>query len=355
MTRPLLATIRLDHLRHNYLTARELAGGKALAVIKANAYGHGSVACARALSTVADGFAVACLEEAVTLRQAGITQPILLLEGVFEPTELAEVETLDLWMVVHQPEQLAMLEAAAPAHPYNVWLKMDSGMHRAGFAPADYRAAHQRLLDSGKVEKITLMSHFACADEAHNPASAEQIAVFKQASAGLAGEISLANSAGLIGWPEARRGWGRAGIMLYGANPFTDGSINADLKPVMRLSSRVFAVRELAAGEAIGYGASFHTERTTRVGLVACGYADGYPRLASTGSPVAIDGVKSRIIGRVSMDMLTVDLSDLPQAGVGSEVELWGDTVSVNEVAAQAGTIAYELLCNVKRAAFSYV
>jgi len=355
MARPLHATIRLDHLRHNYLTARELAGGKALAVVKANAYGHGAVACARALSTIADGFAVACLEEAVTLRQAGITQPILLLEGVFEPAELAEVEALNLWMVVHQPEQIEMLEAAAPAQPYNVWLKMDSGMHRAGFYPQDFASAHQRLLDTGKAGKITLMSHFACADEAHNETSAAQIATFRQAATGLTGEWSLANSAGLIGWPQARRGWGRAGIMLYGANPFTDGAVNADLKPVMRLSSRVFAVRELAAGEPIGYGASFHTERPTRVGLVACGYADGYPRLASSGSPVAIDGMRSRIIGRVSMDMLTVDLTDLPQAGVGSEVELWGDVVNINEVAAQAGTIAYELLCNVKRAAFSYV
>lgn len=355
MARPLQATIRLDHLYHNYLTARELAGGKALAVVKANAYGHGAVACARALAAITDGFAVACLEEAVQLRQAGITLPILLLEGVFEASELAEVDALDLWMVVHQPEQLVMLEASAPAHPYNVWLKMDSGMHRAGFAPADFAAAHQRLLDSGKVEKITLMSHFARADEADSSASTEQVVAFQQAAAGLSGEISLANSAGLIGWPEARRGWGRAGIMLYGSNPFTDGAVHADLKPVMRLTSRVFAVRELAAGEPIGYGASFHTERPTRVGLVACGYADGYPRLASTGSPVAIDGIRSRIIGRVSMDMLTVDLTDLPHAGVGSEVELWGDTVSVNEVAAQAGTISYELLCNVKRAAFSYV
>jgi alanine racemase len=353
--RPLQATIRLDHLRHNYLTARELAGGKALAVVKANAYGHGAVACARALEANADGFAVACLEEAVALRQGGVNKPILLLEGVFEPAELKEVDALDLWMVVHQPEQIAMIEASSPAHRYNVWLKLDSGMHRVGIAPQDYRAAYERLAASDKVESITKMSHFARADEAASDMTQTQLAAFEQATAGLPGEVSVSNSAGLIGWPAARQGWGRAGIMLYGSNPFTDGAVAADIKPVMRLTSRVFAVRELGRDEPIGYGTNFRTTRPTRVGVVACGYADGYPRLASTGSPVAIDGVRSRIIGRVSMDMLTVDLTDLPNAGVGSEVELWGDTVSINEVAAQAGTIAYEVLCNVKRAAFQYL
>ncbi|RXZ45384.1 alanine racemase [Crenobacter cavernae] len=353
MSRPLEAVIRLDNLRHNYHVGRALAGGKALAVVKANAYGHGAVQCAAALPD-ADGFAVACIEEAIELRDAGVTQPILLLEGVFEASELELAERHKLWLVVHHEGQLAMIEAASPKTPYTIWLKMDSGMHRAGFAPSEYRAAHRRLAASGKVESITMMSHFARADEPASQATSEQIAVFQDTVEGLPGDISLANSAGLIAWPAARAGWGRAGIMLYGASPMPADSPAIDLKPVMQLKSKVFAVRELAEGEPIGYGASFHTPRPTRVGVVACGYADGYPRLASTGSPVAIDGVRTRIIGRVSMDMLTIDLTDLPEAGVGSGVELWGDTVSVNEVAAHAGTIAYELLCNVKRAAFSY-
>ncbi|AXK40731.1 alanine racemase [Crenobacter cavernae] len=353
MSRPLEAVIRLDHLRHNYHVGRALAGGKALAVVKANAYGHGAVQCAAALFD-ADGFAVACIEEAIELREAGVTQPILLLEGVFEASELELAERQDLWLVVHHEGQIDMIEAAEPKTPYKVWLKMDSGMHRAGFAPSEYRAAHRRLQACGKVESITMMSHFARADEPGNQATADQIAVFQNAVEGLKGDISLANSAGLIGWPAARAGWGRAGIMLYGASPMPADSPAIDLKPVMQLKSKVFAVRELAEGEPVGYGASFHTPRATRVGVVACGYADGYPRLASTGSPVAINGQRTRIIGRVSMDMLMIDLTDLPEAGVGSEVELWGDTVSVNEVAAHAGTIAYELLCNVKRAAFRY-
>lgn len=353
--RPLIASIRLDHFRHNYLLARQQHGGRALAVVKANAYGHGAVRCAQAVADVADGFAVACLEEALELRAAGIRQPVLLLEGVFEMAELAEVQAHDLWLVVQNREQLAMLLAAPADKPYRVWLKMDSGMHRAGFFPADYAAAYRQLEASGKVDAIVKMTHFARADEPECDATALQMAAFDAAVQGLPGDSSVANSAGIMIHDHARRDWGRPGIMLYGSSPLPDGHPAASgLKPVMRLSSRVFGVRELAPGEPIGYGASFITERATRVGLIAGGYADGYPRLASTGSPVAIDGHRSRIIGRVSMDMITVDLTDVPQAGIGSEVELWGDQINVNEVAAKAGTISYELLCNVKRAHKQY-
>lgn len=353
--RPLIATIRLDHFRHNYLLARQLHGGRALAVVKANAYGHGAVRCAQAVADVADGFAVACLEEALQLRAAGIEAPILLLEGVFEADELREVQAHGLWLVVQSEHQLQMLLQSPADKPYRVWLKMDSGMHRAGFFPQDYAAAYQRLAASGKVDAIVKMTHFARADEPAVAMTAEQIASFDAAIAGLPGESSLANSAGIMVHAAARRDWGRPGIMLYGADPLPAGAANVQLKPVMRLSSRVFAVRELAAGEPVGYGNNFVTTRPSRVGLIAGGYADGYPRLASTGSPVMIDGVRSRIIGRVSMDMITVDLTDLPQAGIGSEVELWGDAISVNEIAACAGTISYELLCNIKRAHFVYV
>lgn len=350
--RPLIATVRLAHFRHNYLLARQQHGGRALAVIKANAYGHGAVRCAEAVADVADGFAVACIEEALELREAGVTRPILLLEGLFDAGELALAARHALWFVVQSETQLAMLEAApAPQQPYSVWLKMDSGMHRAGFFPADYAAAHARLLASGKVGRIVKMSHFAAADEPESPQTARQIAAFDAVCRTLPGEESLANSAAIQIHPAACRDWGRPGIVLYGSSPLPAGHPAGEgWRPVMRLTTRVFGVRELPAGEPVGYGATYVTQAPTRVGLIACGYADGYPRLASTGSPVAVDGCRTRVIGRVSMDMMTVDLTGLPGAGVGSEVELWGDLVSVNEVAAAAGTISYELLCNVKRA-----
>ncbi|MGC0154320.1 alanine racemase [Chromobacterium vaccinii] len=354
--RPLIATIRLDHLRHNYQLARAAHGDKTLAVLKANGYGHGAARCGLALADIADGFAVACLEEALELRAAGIAKPILLLEGVFEAEELEAVDQHGLWMAVASEEQLRMVERANPSRPFNVWLMLDSGMHREGFLPENYHAAWHRLEASGKVGSITKMTHFARADEPEVPMTFAQLETFDAVVKGLpAGDESVANSAGILCHPRAQRNWGRVGIALYGVTPLPAGCGQGEaLRPVMRFSSKVFGVRELAAGEPIGYGDNFVTERPTRVGLVACGYADGYPRRASTGSPVLIDGHRSRLIGRVSMDMLTVDLTDLPQAGVGSEVELWGEAVSVNEVAAHAGTIGYELLCNVKRAHFHY-
>ncbi|WP_440026420.1 alanine racemase [Chromobacterium amazonense] len=354
--RPLIATIRLDNLRHNYQVARAAHGDKTLAVLKANAYGHGAVRCAQALADIADGFAVACLEEALELRAAGIARPILLLEGVFEAEELKAVDEHQLWLAVTSEEQLRMIEQSAPQKPFNVWLMLDSGMHREGFLPEAYHAAWRRLEASGKTGKITKMTHFARADEPELPMTAAQLERFDAVVRELPpGDESVANSAGILCHPRAQRNWGRVGIALYGVTPLPAGFEDAaDLRPVMRFSSRVFGVRELAAGEPIGYGDNFVTDRPTRVGLVACGYADGYPRRASSGSPVLVDGQRSLLIGRVSMDMLTVDLTDLPAAGIGSEVELWGDGVSVNEVAAHAGTIGYEPLCNVKRAHFDY-
>ena len=354
MSRPARARIDLNALRHNLRVARELHGGRALAVLKANAYGHGALACARALQGLADGFAVAFMEEALALREAGITGPMLVLEGVFASRELALAAQHDLWLVVHQEEQLRMIETApAGQGPWNVWLKVDSGMHRAGLPPDRVAACHARLLASGRVAGVTLMSHFARADEPGRKTTLEQLAVFEAATAGLPGARSLCNSAGVLAWPQARRDWARPGIMLYGADPLPEA--NAALRPVMQLASRVFAERWLAPGEALGYGGSFVAVQPTRVGLVAMGYADGYPRAAGSGTPVAVDGEASTTLGRVSMDMLTVDLTHLPQAGIGSEVELWGAQVPVNEVARRAGTIAYELLCNVKRVGFEYV
>ena len=348
--RPARALIDLEALRHNYRLAREISGARALAVVKADAYGHGATRCAAALEAEADGFAVACIEEALELRYAGIRKPILLLEGFFEESELGLIDQHQLWCVVHATWQVEAIERARPARPLQVWLKLDSGMHRVGLHPAEYRDAHARLLVSGKVDKIVLMSHFAQADELDCPRSEEQVALFEQARAGLQAEVSLRNSPAILGWPTIASDWVRPGIMLYGATPFEqDQAQAARLRPVMTLESKIISVRELPAGEPVGYGARFVAERPTRVGVVAMGYADGYPRHAATGTPIMVDGQMTRLIGRVSMDMLTVDLTDLPGAGLGSRVELWGRNVSASAVAYGCGSIPYQLFCNLKR------
>jgi len=348
--RPARALIDLQALRHNYLLARETTGAKALAVIKADAYGHGAVRVAQALESEADGFAVACIEEALELRQAGIRAPVLLLEGFFEADELALIVEHDFWCVVHSLWQLEAIEQTSVGKPLNIWLKMDSGMHRVGIHPAEYQAAHQRLLASGKVAKVVLMTHFARADELGSARTDEQVAIFQSTREGLAAEVSLRNSPGVMGWPSVPSDWVRPGIMLYGATPFDQPQSVADrLQPVMTLESKVICVRELPAGEPVGYGGAFVTDRNMRIGVVAMGYADGYPRQAPTGTPVMIDGQCSQLLGRVSMDMLCVDLTNVPGAGLGSRVELWGKNVLASDVAASAGTIPYQIFCNLKR------
>ncbi|MND74365.1 Alanine racemase [compost metagenome] len=353
--RPARALIDLQALRHNYQLARELSGAKALAVIKADAYGHGAVRCAQALEAEADGFAVACIEEALELRAASIKAPVLLLEGFFEADELPLIIEHDFWCVVHSLWQLEAIEQARLSKPLTVWLKMDSGMHRVGLHPKDYQTAYQRLLASGKVAKIVLMSHFARADELGCQSSAEQVAVFEAARKGISAQVSLRNSPAVLGWPDIPSDWVRPGIMLYGATPFEEEqSQAARLQPVMTLESKVISVRELPAGEAVGYGAKFVTQRPSRIGVVAMGYADGYPRLAPTGTPVLVAGQRSQLVGRVSMDMLCIDLTDVPQAGLGSPVELWGKNILASDVAIKAGTIPYQIFCNLRRAPLVY-
>ena len=348
--RPARALIDLQALRHNYQLARETTGAKALAVIKADAYGHGAVRVAQALESQADGFAVACIEEALELRQAGIRAPVLLLEGFFEADELSLIVEHDFWCVVHSTWQLEAIERTAVGKPLNIWLKMDSGMHRVGIHPGEYQAACQRLLASGKVAKVVLMSHFARADELESTRTDEQVAIFQAAREGLSAEISLRNSPGVLGWPKVPSDWVRPGIMLYGATPFDQSQPVADrLQPVMTLESKVICVRELPAGEPVGYGGAFVTDRPMRIGVVAMGYADGYPRQAPTGTPVMIDGHRSQLLGRVSMDMLCVDLTNVPGAALGSRVELWGKNVLASDVASSAGTIPYQIFCNLKR------
>ena len=369
MSRPAVAHIRLNNFRHNYRVAKALHGGKALAVIKANAYGHGAVQCAQAICNEADGFAVACLEEALQLRQAGIKNPILLLEGFFEAAELPDIVSNDLWMVIHAEWQVDILLATKLAKPLHIWLKMDTGMHRVGLDVTAYQQAYMRLAGHKNVAKIVAMSHFANADHLKSAHTKQQIQTFQHAVQTLnIDEISLANSAAILGWPQATTNWSRPGIMLYGADPLAANVLNQvsdkiidtnpSLRAVMQLTSKIISIRRIQKGESIGYGSIFTADKDTIVGVVACGYADGYPRSA-TGAPVLVDGKMTNVIGRVSMDMLFVDLTDIADAKIGSpkigsHVELWGDQVSANDVANVAGTIAYELFCNVKRVQFKY-
>ena len=348
--RPARALIDLQALRHNYQLASEVTGAKALAVIKADAYGHGAVRCAQALEAEADGFAVACIEEALELRAAGIRAPILLLEGFFEADELPLIVEHDFWCVVHSLWQLDAIEQASLAKPIQVWLKLDTGMHRVGLHPSEYKSAYQRLQASGKVAKIVLMSHFARADELDSLRSVEQVAVFLAARDDLSAEVSLRNSPAILGWPSVPSDWVRPGLMLYGATPFEqDHPLAARLQPVMTVESKVICVRELPAGEPVGYGAKFITPKPMRIGVVAMGYADGYPRHAPTGTPVLVAGQRSQLLGRVSMDMLCIDLTDVPDAGLGSTVELWGKNILASELAEKAETIPYQIFCNLKR------
>jgi len=354
MSRPAKAIIDLAALRANYEHARTLHGGRVAAVLKANAYAHGAAQCAKALADVADAFAVAFADEAISLRDEGITTPILVLEGAFAPAEVDLAARHALWLGVHHEEQVKMLERHTTSGGcIAVWLKVNSGMNRAGVSPAEVKSLWDRLQACSAVSSVRLMTHLACADEASNDATERQLRLFRSATASITGERSVANSAGILGWEGSRGDWGRAGLMLYGVDPFRRNT--HDLQPVMTLKSCVFAERWIDPGESVGYGGTFVAERPMRIGLVALGYADGYPRNVPTGTPVAVDGLMSRTIGRVSMDMLAIDLTECPNSATGAEVELWGPRVSVAKVAAAAGTIPYELLCNVKRVRFEYI
>ncbi|MFA6040167.1 MAG: alanine racemase [Methylophilus sp.] len=351
MSRPAKVEINLSAFRQNYRIAKQQHGGKALAVIKANAYGHGAIPCAHAIAAEADGYAVACIEEALQLRQAGISHPILLLEGFFEAVELAEIVVYDFWIVVHAMWQVEILLASKLTKPVQVWLKMDSGMHRVGLSADEYSDAYTKLNQHQNVSKIVCMSHFANADNINSEHTLEQLALFKNIAPSQQ-EFSLANSAAILAWPQTHGNWARPGIMLYGADPLMKA--DTPLRAVMQFSSKIIAIRHIKAGQSIGYGSIFSADRDTIVGVVACGYADGYPRSASNLAPVAVNGKSTQLIGRVSMDMLFVDLTDIADATIGSEVELWGNNVLANDVAKAANTIAYELFCNVKRAKFVY-
>jgi alanine racemase len=344
MPRPIRATFNPAAFALNLGVARKRApGARVWAVIKANAYGHGLLRAARALDA-ADGFALLDLDDAVRLRDAGVRKPILLLEGFFGAADLAPIAAHSLSVVVHSNDQIAMLESARLPARLSVFLKLNTGMNRLGIGPAEARRAVERLTASASVAEIALMTHFADAD---GPAGvAEQLARFESATSGLALPRSLANSAALLRYPQARGDWMRPGIMLYGCSPFADEPAEAlGLEPVMTLAAELIAVRQLVAGDRVGYGSTFTADRAMRIGVVACGYADGYPRHAPTGTPILVGGRRTRAVGRVSMDMLTVDLEPIPEAAVGTPVTLWGQGLSCDEVAAAAGTVSYELLC----------
>ena len=292
----------------------------------------------------ADGFAVLGLDEAIDLREAGFTQNILLLEGLFSPQELPIAASFGLDLVVHSEPQLQMLEQAQLKQSIHVHLKMNSGMNRLGFTPAQYLPAFLRLQECRNVSDMTLMTHFATADEALGVT--EALALFQKTTQGIQKPLSLANSASILRYPQTHTDWVRPGIMLYGASPVTGSdAATFNLKPVMTLGSEIISIQTILTGESVGYGHRFTASKATRVGIVACGYADGYPRHAPNGTPIAVNGVITQTIGRVSMDMLYVDLTDIPQAHIGSPVELWGQQVPVDKVAEASGTVGYELLC----------
>ncbi|MFA5242606.1 MAG: alanine racemase [Sulfuricella sp.] len=344
MPRPIRATVNLSALRHNLGIARRHAPrARLMAVIKANGYGHGMLRVAKALEA-ADGFAVLNLAEAIALRDAGFGQDILLLEGFFSANEIPLLVQHGLSTVIHAQWQIEALLQASIATPIQAWLKINTGMNRLGFQPDELPAALQNLQQMGA--KVTLMTHFARADEKNG--ITDQLTLFNAITHGLHLPRSLSNSAALLSYPEAHDDWVRPGIMLYGASPMShQTSSELGLKPAMTLSSEVIAMRDIPAGTRVGYGGTFCAPSAMRIGTVACGYADGYPRHAPSGTPVLVDGQQSRIIGRVSMDMLTVDLSGIPDARIGMPVTLWGDDLPVDEIATAAGTIGYELLCAV--------
>jgi alanine racemase len=348
LSRPIRATISAPALRHNYALAKRLVSGSGslvFAVVKANAYGHGLERAARALKSEADGFGILELEGAMNLRQLGIAQPILLLEGFFEAAELHAIVAHGLSTTVHCDDQLRMLEALSlPPAPIDVYLKINTGMNRLGFPVSHVRNALARLKACRAVKSITLMTHFATSELPDGVAGAMRR--FEEATKGFDLPRSLANSAAIFAHPETHADVARLGIALYGATPFADRSAaEMGVKPAMTLASQLIAIQELEPGEGVGYGQTFRSKKRMRIGVVACGYADGYPRHAPSGTPIMVDGVITKTAGRVSMDMITVDLTPVPQAKIGSPVVLWGDGVPIDDVATAAGTVGYELMC----------
>lgn len=351
MISPIRVEVSAAALRHNLARIRQVApSSRVMAVVKANAYGHGLVQVAQCFADV-DAFGVARLPEALALRAAGVRQPVVLLEGVFDAVQLTEALRHQLQIVVHCEEQLALLEQAPADATFTVWLKIDTGMNRLGFRPEQVRAVLQRIdALGGRVSLLRVLTHFASADEPEDPMTARQVASFDALTGQRSWERSLCNSAGVFAQPAAHAQWVRPGLALYGVSPFTELlGTQLGLVPAMRLVSTVIALRTVRKWECVGYGCSWRATRDTRVAIIAAGYGDGLPRMLPSGTPVLLGGKRAALVGRVSMDMLAVDVTAAPAVRVGDEVVLWGGSLPVEEIAAHAGTIAYELLCGVSQ------
>ena len=351
MTRPAQVIINLSALRHNFSRVQSLApNSRIISVVKADAYGHGLVRVAKSLSQ-SDAFGVSSKEEATELRDAGIDKPIVLLEGIYSSDEMIDIESLRLDVVVHHEQQVRMIEKSNIKSPVRVWLKIDSGMHRLGFAPGEAKDIHQRLVECDKVyADILLMTHLADAGDPNSSMTTTQLKVFNEVCEGLSGSRSIANSAGILAWQDSHADFVRPGLMLYGISPINN-TVAADhnLQPVMTMQSNLISIKNINKGESVGYGADWICPEDMNVGIVAAGYADGYPRHGNSGTPIIINGLRSQVIGNPSMDMITVDLRNIADAKVGDPVELWGNQLAVEEVAYHASTIPYELISSVHK------
>lgn len=339
-------TIDVDALRSNLAVVRRFAPhSRVLAAVKADAYGHGLIVAARALAA-ADAFGLGRIDEALALRAAGIAHPLVLLEGVVSEADLRTAAHHRLELVVHCLEQAAMLERFCGSYRFTVWLKIDTGMHRLGLAPEEFVHAYRRMGSCPAVERIRVMTHLAMAEALDDPLTQRQIGLFEEATRGLSVERSIANSAGLIGWPQTRMNWVRPGLMLYGVSPFAERrAVDLGLRPAMTLSTQLIAVKEVKAGETVGYGGRWRAQRDSLIGVAAIGYGDGYPWSLSNGAPVLVNDREAPLAGRVSMDMIAIDLTGRTDAQVGDEVVLWGRGLPIERIAQCAGTISYELAC----------
>lgn len=348
MARPLSATLSEPALRHNLMRVRHYAPqSKVMAMVKANGYGHGLLQVAKALEG-ADAFGVACIEEALTLRTAGFKQEIVLIEGIFGADEISVVAQYGLTQVIHTFDQIDILRSqSVPPNTFAVWLKVNTGMNRLGFNPDEFEAAYAALSQIPSVSRIGFMTQFVKADERDAPLTHEQITLFDSIIGDKPGEKCLANSAGILGWPDSHRDWVRPGIMLYGAAPFANelGS-TFDLQPTLSLSTQIIALHTVKKGESVGYSGQWQSERPqSRIATLAMGYGDGYPRQAPNGTPVLVNQQRAFLVGRVSMDMVAIDVTDVPSVQVGDRVTLWGGDLPVEEVARAVGTLPNELFC----------
>ncbi len=352
MNHSAIAHIDLEALHHNLCTIKAAApSSSVLAMIKSNAYGHGVVEVAKSLEHDVDAFGIMYLQEALQLYNSGVKKPLVVLTGFFDAKELRIVEKHNFECLIHNFAQIEILEKSVLLRPLRIWLKIDTGMHRLGFQDHQVQEAYQRLVQNKMVQKpLRLVTHFSDADSVSNNKTAKQIICFEQIVANLEGEWCMANSAAILGWSKSHANWVRPGIALYGVSPF-DGKSGSELnlKPVMTLTSRIITIHELKKGASVGYGSTFSCPENMRVGTISIGYGHGYPRNTKPGTPVLVNGIRTQLVGRVAMDMIGVDLRKVPNAKIGSCVILWGAGLPVEEIAASAGEISYELFCRLTK------